>query len=83
MPTCFDEYEIQPCRRFEEPDSPGRSYFESCNADAADVWTLYGHITGEGVQAIGDFDTREHAEEVFGKITGRRYGDHTNPPKRR
>src|SRR5262249_41127367 len=36
----------------------------------ADVWTLYGHIDGEGVEAIGDFATREHAEEVFRRITG-------------
>jgi hypothetical protein len=74
-PTRFDDYEIQPCRRFEEPDSPGRFYFESCNADDADVWTLYGHIPGQGGEAIGDFDTLQHAEEVFARITGRRYAD--------
>lgn len=27
-------------------------------------------MNGEGVQAIGDFATREHAEEVFFRITG-------------
>lgn len=41
-----------------------------CEPHEADVWTLYGHINGEGVQAIGDFATREHAEEVFFRITG-------------
>jgi hypothetical protein len=66
----FDNYEISPCRRYEEPDSPGKFYFEVCEPEEADVWTLYGHIPGEGVQAIGDFDTREHAEEVFFRITG-------------
>lgn len=66
----FDNYEISPCRRFEEPDSPGKFYFEVCEPEEADVWTLYGHIDGEGVQAIGDFDSREHAEEVFFRITG-------------
>lgn len=66
----FDNYEISPCRRYEEPDSPGKFYFEVCDPDEADVWTLYGHIPGQGVQAIGDFDTREHAEEVFERITG-------------
>jgi hypothetical protein len=71
--TVFDNYEISPCRRFEEPDSPGKFYFEVCEPHEADVWTLYGHVNGEGVQAIGDFDTREHAEEVFFRITGLKF----------
>lgn len=66
----FDNYEISPCRRYEEPDSPGRQFFEVCEPHEADAWTLYGHVNGEGVQAIGDFATREHAEEVFFGITG-------------
>ena len=66
----FDNYEISPCRRFEEPDSPGRFYFEPCDASEADVWTLYGHIKGEGAEAIGDFATRNVAEEVCFRITG-------------
>lgn len=66
----FDNYEISPCRRYEEPDSPGRQFFEVCEPHEADVWTLYGHVNGEGVQAIGDFATREHAEEAFFGITG-------------
>jgi hypothetical protein len=82
LPTRFDDYEIQPCRRFEEPDSPGRFYFESCNADDADVWTLYGHIPGQGGEAIGDFGTYQHAEEVFARITGRRYADNNTSKTR-
>ena len=66
----FDNYEISPCTRTEEPDAPGKFYFEVCEPHEADVWTLYGHIDGEGAEAIGDFDTREHAEEVFQRITG-------------
>jgi hypothetical protein len=66
----FDNYEISPCRRYEEPDSPGKYYFEVCEPEEADVWTLYGHIPGEGVEAIGDFSKREYAEEVFQRITG-------------
>jgi len=66
----FDNYEISPCRRFEEPDSPGRFYFELCEPAKADVWTLYGHIKGEGVEAIGDFATRDAAEEIYFRITG-------------
>ena len=69
----FDNYEISPCKRYEEPDSPGKFYFEVCEPHEADVWTLYGHINGEGVQAIGDFATREHAEEVFFRITGLKF----------
>ena len=66
----FDNYEISPCARFEEPDVPGKFYYEVCEPEEADVWTLYGHINGEGVQAIGDFSKREYAEEVFERITG-------------
>lgn len=69
----FDNYEISPCRRYEEPDLPGTFYFEVCDPAEADVWTLYGHIPDEGAQAIGDFATREHAEEVFQRITGIRF----------
>ena len=66
----FDNYEIHPCTRTEEPDSPGKFYFEQCEPAEADVWTLYGHLAGEGVEAIGDFETREHVEEMFQRITG-------------
>ena len=66
----YDNYEISPCTRTEEPDKPGHFYFEVCEPHEADVWTLYGHMDGEGVEAIGDFATREHAEEVFRRITG-------------
>jgi hypothetical protein len=66
----YDNYEISPCRRFEEPDTPGKFYFEVCEPAEADVWTLYGHIDGEGVEAIGDFSTRKAAEQVYSRITG-------------
>jgi hypothetical protein len=66
----YDNYEISPCTRTEEPDKPGHFYFEVSDPHEADVWTLYGHIDGEGVEAIGDFATRKHAEEVFRRITG-------------
>ena len=70
-PVRFDDYEIQPCRRYIDMDEPEVSFVEPCEPSEADFWTLYGHIPGEGVQAIGDFDTRQHAEEVFARITGR------------
>jgi hypothetical protein len=71
--TRFDGYEIGPCHRWQEDGEPVRFYFETCKPEEADVWTLYGHIPGEGVEAIGDFATREHAEEVYARITGERY----------
>jgi|GEM_PF-6661006 len=68
--TVYDNYEISPCHRFEEPDSPGKYYFEVCAPEEADVWTLYGHLPEGGVEAIGDFSTREAAEQVYSRITG-------------
>jgi hypothetical protein len=69
----YDNYEISPCRRYEEPGGPGTFYFEVCEPDEADVWTLYGHVTGEGVEAIGDFASREAAENVYFRITGLKF----------
>jgi hypothetical protein len=66
----YDNYEISPCTRTEEPDKPGDFYFEVCEPHEADIWTLYGHIDGEGVEAIGDFSSRQHAEQVYYRITG-------------
>ena len=78
----YDNYEISPCTRTEEPDKPGHFYFEVCKPHEADVWTLYGHIDGEGVEAIGDFATREHAEEVFRRITGIHFTGSREAPAR-
>lgn len=80
-PARFDDYEIQPCRRYIDADDPKISFVEPCESSEADFWTLYGHAPGEGAHAIGDFDTCEHAEEVFARITGRRYG-HATPASR-
>ena len=73
LPPRFDDYEIQTCRRYIEADEPNLSFVEPCEPFEADFWTVYGHIPGEGVQAIGDFHSRKHAEEVFARITGRPY----------
>lgn len=72
----FDNYEISPCRRFEEPGKPGLFYFEVCEPHEAHVWTLYGHLPEGGVEAIGDFAKREDAEETFQRITGIPFGSH-------
>ena len=74
LPTRFDEYEIAPCRRFHEDGDRDRFYYESCGPEEADVWTLYGHIPGQGVEAIGDFASCDLAEQVYARITGRSYG---------
>jgi hypothetical protein len=73
----YDNYEISPCCRLDEdgnPDPNGNTY-EVCEPHEADVWTLYGHLDGEGVQAIGDFATRDDAEEAFYCITGIEFAD--------
>jgi hypothetical protein len=36
----FDDYEINPCQRFEEPDSPGRFYFEVLKLRACQILSL-------------------------------------------
>jgi hypothetical protein len=74
LPTRFDAYEIAPCQRFREEGEGDRFYYEPCEPEEADVWTLYGHIPGQGAEAIGDFTSCELAEEVYARITGERYG---------
>jgi hypothetical protein len=49
----------------------------------ARFWSLFGHIAGQGLDCITDFATREHAEEVSGRITCRRYCGLTDSTKRR
>jgi hypothetical protein len=68
----YDNYEISGCHRIDDaglPDREGAS-IETCDDGEAWFWTLYGHIDGEGVEAIGDFSSREAAEQVFLRITG-------------
>lgn len=68
----YDDYEISGCHRLDRKGKPRRNgpYTEPCDDSEAQFWTLYGHIDGEGVQAIGDFATREVAEQVYFRITG-------------
>ena len=72
LPTPFDAYEISGVREYgTRPDG----YCEQVDDSEAQFWSLYGHIPGEGVECIGNFNTRQHAEEVFARITGARYGE--------
>jgi hypothetical protein len=63
----FDSYEIHGVHEFNED---GRKICEQVPDDQASFWTLCGHIPGDGAMEIGDFDSREHAEEAFQRITG-------------
>ncbi len=75
-PAPFDNYEIHGVREF----GKGKDrHCEQVPDDEAQFWSLYGHIPGQGVECIGDFASREHAEEVYARITGQSYG----APKRR
>src|SRR5579875_487057 len=88
LPTAFDAYEIRgmkrlPCRgQEEEPIGPVTDDCEQVPDDQAEFWSLFGHIPGQGLDCIGDFATRQHAEEVFARITGRPYTEQTHDRRR-
>lgn len=67
----FDDYEIHGVR---EHDEGTGKYCEQVPDEDAAFWSLYGHIPGQGLECIGDFKSRQHAEEVYRRITGRPYG---------
>jgi hypothetical protein len=64
----FTHYEIHGVRLDQDDD-----VFEQVDDGEAEFFSLYGHIPGEGYQCIGDFKSREVAETVYARITGRRY----------
>ncbi len=86
LPTPFDDYEIHGVKRFDavpgqEQEPQGKviaGHYEQVDDADADFWSLFGHIPGQGLDCIGDFPTRRHAEEIFARITGRRYSDNCN-----
>jgi hypothetical protein len=73
-PTPFNEYAIVPRRRTAESDELNRALGTPCDPADAQVWTLYGRVPGEGIEAVGDFASRAAAEEVYARITGKSYG---------
>jgi hypothetical protein len=79
-PVRFDRYEIHGVKAYGEGSG---KYCEQVDESKADYWSLFGHIPGQGADCIGDFATREHAEEVFARITGRRYDDDNNKSQAR
>jgi len=66
----FDGYEIHSVRGRREEDMTDRRSMEVCEPDEAECWRLYGHIPGQGMDCIGDFQTLAHAEEILARITG-------------
>ena len=63
----YDAYEIHGVA---EQRSGSKRSCEQVPDEEAQFWSLYGHISGEGVECIGDFKTRRYAEEVLERITG-------------
>lgn len=64
MTIPFDDYEIHGCKDF------GR-FVEQVPDAEAEYWLLFGHIPNQGLESIGDFETRRHAEEILERITGK------------
>lgn len=89
----FDAYEVHGMKRLpssgQEEEPIGR-VIENCEMvpdDQAEFWSLFGHIPGQGIDCIGDFDSRQRAEEILARIAGRRdaqeariVGDHSPGP---
>ena len=71
----FDAYEIHPCVHVADTDY-GVCYEQVSPADPikADIWSLYGHVPGEGLITIGDFTSYAAANEIYYRITGHEYG---------
>lgn len=56
----FDAFEMNGCIMWHEDDQQN---FERCDDDDPElsVWSLYGHVTGEGVRHIADFPKEDRA----------------------
>lgn len=63
--TYYDDLEIFPVCYLEEHDC-----YETCEPEAADTWSLYGHLNTGGVECIGDFASFEAAAEVRRRLEG-------------
>lgn len=72
----YDAYEISRVHKFS--DNAGGTFCEPvrdwddyhCEEAIATFWTVYGHVEGEGVESIKDFDTNEQAVAFLSKILG-------------
>lgn len=61
----YTNYEVHPCKQY-------LGFVQICEEDEADFWTVYGRLSIGGVDAIGDFLTRENAENVVRRIEGQK-----------
>lgn len=75
-PARFDDYEVHGIREYGKGDS---SHIEQVPDEYAQYWSLFGHIPYLGLECIGDFDTREQAEEIRVRITGRLHHPAVDP----
>lgn len=53
-----------------QPKEPGSPYFEIWETSDGQVYTLVGHLPAKGMKKIGDFATKEAAEEACARIAG-------------
>lgn len=80
MATKFDSYEIALVREYQQGSErfckrvPLVAVTGYPAGEIAEFWTLYGHVSGEGVTAIGDFKSQEAAFDVLSAILGRDLG---------
>jgi hypothetical protein len=88
----FDTYELDMVGRFESgfevlSDLYGSTDSVTCarlyaeegaGLDLQPLWSIYGHVAGEGVICIGDFGSKSGALEVLGLILGIDLSELTN-----
>jgi hypothetical protein len=74
LPDRFDGYEIHGVREYHGAPFGQGKYSEQVPDEEAQFWSVFGHIPGRGLECVGDFESRELAEEIYARITGRRYG---------
>lgn len=60
----FDAFELQPVKKVGEV-AEGSEAWEVCEEDDAEMWSVYIHVPGEGLQCIADCETKESAEKLY------------------
>lgn len=78
-PIPFDAYEIHPVVYHQTPDG-SRFAEQATNPAEASCWSLFGHISGQGLECIGDFPSYELAAEIYARITGRIHDEEAPEP---
>ena len=83
MTTPFDYYEIRHCAEY--PDGHGGTFTNTLDGMSEDeareescvqtFWTLYGHVSGHGCEAILDRPQFVEVRHVYQRITGQEMPD--------